>query len=52
DPAYGARPLKRFLQASVENLLARKIISGEITSDASVVVDVENGELTISKEGV
>ena len=39
DPLYGARPLRRYLQSSVETLLARTILSGEIT------VDAENGEL-------
>ncbi len=52
DPAYGARPLKRFLQSWVENLLARKIIAGEIGNDASVLVDVSEGELIISAENV
>ena len=52
DPAYGARPLKRYLQSSVENLLARKIIGGEIGNDSAVLVDAAEGELIISSERV
>ena len=39
DPVYGARPLKRFIQSSVETLLARKMIAGEIAPDTSVTVE-------------
>ncbi len=38
DPAYGARPLKRFLQANVENLLARRIIAGDVLPDSTVTI--------------
>ena len=31
DPVYGARPLKRYIQNTLENKLARQIIAGEIT---------------------
>ena len=47
DPMYGARPLRRYLQHSVENLVGRKIIAGDVTPDATLVVDAENGELVI-----
>ena len=33
DPMYGARPLRRYLQHTVENLVGRKIIAGEVTPD-------------------
>lgn len=45
DPVYGARPLRRYLQSSLENLVARKILSGDIGIDSTITVDVENGEL-------
>ena len=45
DPLYGARPLRRYLQSSVETLLARTILSGEISEGATITVDEENGEL-------
>ena len=45
DPLYGARPLRRYLQSSVETLLARTILSGELREGAAVTVDAENGEL-------
>jgi len=48
DPVYGARPLKRFIQSSVETLLAKKIIAGEIEPDSSVTVDFD-GEKLICK---
>ncbi len=48
DPVYGARPLKRFIQSSVETLLAKKIIAGEIEPDSSVTVDYD-GEKLICK---
>ena len=45
DPLYGARPLRRYLQSSVETLIARRILSGDVTPDSTIVVDEENGEL-------
>ena len=43
DPAFGARPLKRLIVHTVENLLARKIVTGEIKNGDSVEV-IMNGE--------
>jgi len=43
DPAYGARPLKRFLQKHVETLAARLILSGEVRADYTVLIDILNG---------
>ena len=48
DPAFGARPLKRLVQRDIETLLARKIIAGDIDQGTTLVVDVENGEYSIS----
>ena len=45
DPVYGARPLRRYLQSSLETLVARKIISGDIDADSTITVDAQNGEL-------
>ena len=45
DPLYGARPLRRYLQASVETLIARTILSGELSTGATITVDAVDGEL-------
>ncbi|NDV23617.1 ATP-dependent chaperone ClpB [Desulfovibrio sp. JC022] len=39
DPIYGARPLRRYLQAHVETPLAKKIIGGELQEENSVSID-------------
>ncbi|MBQ4290030.1 MAG: AAA family ATPase, partial [Clostridia bacterium] len=45
DPIYGARPLKRYIQSSVETLVARKLISENLSPDTVLTVDCRNGEL-------
>ncbi len=45
DPLYGARPLRRYLQSSVETLIARTILSGELSAGATITVDAVDGEL-------
>ena len=46
DPAYGARPLKRFLQKNVTTLAARLILEGNLDTDDVILIDVDaNGEL-------
>ena len=52
DPIYGARPLRRYLQHSVETLISRKIIAGEVASGDTLVVDCKDGELTVSASQV
>ncbi len=47
DPAFGARPLKRYIQSHVETLLARKLVAGELIPGQVVTVDAEGGELTV-----
>jgi ATP-dependent Clp protease ATP-binding subunit ClpB len=47
DPVYGARPLKRFLQRSVENKLARALIAGEVAANSVVTFKVKGGELVM-----
>ena len=39
DPIYGARPLKRYIQSTVETLVARKIIAGEVEPESTLTVD-------------
>ena len=45
DPVYGARPLRRYIQTSLETLIARKILSGDFPADSTITVDAKNGEL-------
>ncbi len=45
DPLYGARPLRRYLQSSVETLIARAILGGNLAAGSTITVDAENGEL-------
>ena len=47
DPVYGARPLRRYLQHTVETLISRKIIADQVEPGAVLTVDVDNGELTV-----
>ena len=48
DPVYGARPLKRYLQNYVETLTAKKILSGDVHAGDTIVLDVKEGEFTVS----
>jgi ATP-dependent Clp protease ATP-binding subunit ClpB len=50
DPVYGARPLKRYIQNTLENKLARKIIAGEITYGSKVIIDGKDQEVFIKVE--
>ena len=45
DPLYGARPLRRYLQSTVETLIAKAILRGDFSEGSTLVIDVENGEL-------
>ena len=45
DPAYGARPLKRYLQKNVETLSARMILSDQVHTEDTIVIDVQDGKL-------
>ena len=47
DPLYGARPLRRYLQHTVETLISRAIIAGEVSPGQTLVVDAKDGELTV-----
>ena len=46
DPVYGARPLKRYMQKHVETLAAKLILGGEISTGATIVIDVDGDGLT------
>ena len=47
DPVYGARPLKRFIQSSLETMIAKKIIADDIAPYTTLTVDYENGSLIL-----
>ena len=49
DKAYGARPLKRVVQRSLENEFAKKLLSGEFKEGDSVVVTSKKNNLVINK---
>ncbi len=46
DPVYGARPLKRYLQKTVETLAAKLILADQVRAGDVILIDVENGMLT------
>lgn len=48
EPAYGARPLKRYLTKHVDTLAARMILSGEVYAQDTIVIDEQGGELVAS----
>ena len=50
DPVYGARPIKRMIQKSVETEIARKLLSGEIQEGKKLTVDVQDGRLSFSSQ--
>ncbi|WP_410263560.1 ATP-dependent chaperone ClpB [Anaerostipes sp.] len=45
EPMYGARPLKRYLQKSVETLAARLILSDGVDAEDTILIDVDNDQL-------
>ena len=47
DPIYGASPLKRFIQRSLETKLARAIIAGDVRENQEVNIIVEQNELCL-----
>jgi len=47
DPIYGARPLRRYLQHTVETLIGRKIVADQVEPGASLTVDAQNGGLVV-----
>ena len=49
DQAYGARPLKRVIQREIENILAEKILRGEIVDGENVAIAAKNERLEFKK---
>ena len=47
DPIYGARPLKRYIQANVETMIAKEIIGGSRVPGDTLTVDVDNNALVL-----
>jgi ATP-dependent Clp protease ATP-binding subunit ClpB len=52
DPQMGARPLKRLIQKEIVNALSKKILSGTVEKNKTVVVDVFDGVVVFRNEGV
>ena len=50
DPVFGARPLKRFIQSSVETLIAEKIVGGGLKPKETLVVDSDGSRLMITEK--
>ena len=46
DPAYGARPLKRFVQKDIETNLTKMILSNEIPENSAILIDSDGEKLT------
>ena len=51
DPLYGARPMKRFVQSSVETIIARYILSSQLSMGDTLVVDLQDGKLSVTRRG-
>ena len=52
DPIYGARPLRRYLQHTVETLISRKIVSDQVEPGSRITVECRDGELTVDSREV
>ena len=52
DPIYGARPLRRYLQHTVETLISKKIIADQVEPGSRITVDCRDGELTVDTREV
>jgi ATP-dependent Clp protease ATP-binding subunit ClpC len=50
DPRLGARPMRRVVQRSVENLIAKKMLSGEVQPGSTIRVTIQDIEMSESKE--
>ncbi|MGN1225725.1 MAG: AAA family ATPase, partial [Candidatus Cryptobacteroides sp.] len=47
DPAYGARPIKRLMQRELVNLIAKKVLQGDVVKGSRLKVDVQAGEVLV-----
>ncbi len=52
DPVYGARPIKRTIQKSLETEIARRLLTGDIREGKTLQVDVQDGAFTFTSESV
>lgn len=52
DPIYGARPLRRYLQHTVETLISRKIIADQVLPGDTLTVDVRDGALEVDSKTI
>ena len=50
DPAFGARPLKRYIQQNIETLLAYKIIEDNISTETTLVLDWQDDHYTVEEK--
>ncbi len=48
DPQFGARPLRRYVQHTVETMLSKKLLRGDVTPGQTVTVDAQDGELILT----
>ena len=48
DPQYGARPLRRYVQHTVETMLSKKLLRGEVLPGQTVTVDAVDGQLVLN----
>ena len=49
DPVYGARPLKRAIQAQIENPLAKAILEGQVAAGNTIHVTSKGGAIRFTK---
>ena len=47
DPQYGARPLRRYVQHTVETMLSKRLLKGDILPNQTVTVDAVDGQLEL-----
>lgn len=50
DPSFGARPLKRLIQQKLENVLATKLLSGEVGPDSRLVIGARGSSFVVEVE--
>ena len=50
DVTFGARPLKRYIESNVETKVARTILQGNMDEGDTIVVDAQNGEMTVTSK--
>jgi ATP-dependent Clp protease ATP-binding subunit ClpC len=50
DPVYGARPLRRVIQKTLEDRLSEEILAGRVKMGDKVLLDVEDGKLVFKKQ--